>query len=62
LKREFEVVAGPYVAGCLRAHCVCDVMIACINRGTYPALTAIFLLALNCIVQLWTCWCVSQLS
>jgi len=56
LKRKFQVVSGPYVACCLkRAHCVCDVIIACINRGRFPALAAIFLLALNCAMQLWTC-------
>jgi len=38
---------------------MCDVIIACINRGMLPALTAIFLLALDCAMQLWICLCLT---
>jgi len=51
LKHELEVVAGPCIACYLkRAHYVCDAIIACISRGTFPALAAIFCL-------LWTIHC-----
>jgi len=48
LKRKFQVVAGPCIACYLKCvHCICDVIIACISRGIFPALAAIFCL-------LWT--------
>jgi len=48
LKRKFEVVAGQCIARYLkRAHCERDVIIARISRGTFLALAAIFLLALD---------------
>jgi len=54
LKCKFEVVAGPSIACYLkRVHCVCDVIIACIGRGTFLALAAvIFLLALDYTLHL----------
>jgi len=48
LKRKFEVVAGPCIACYLkRAHCKCNVIIARISHGMFPAHDAIFLLALD---------------
>ena len=55
MKCKFEVFARSCVASYLHlAHCVCDVIIPCISRGTrLPALPTItFLLGLDCAGQL----------
>jgi len=45
LKRKFNVVVKPCIACYLKhAHCVCDVIIACNSRGTFPAFPAIIYL------------------
>jgi len=55
LKSKFEVVVGLHITGYLkRPHCVCDVIIVCISRGTFPTLAAIFLLALDYTLQFGT--------
>jgi len=41
LKCKFEVVAAHALHVILYAHCVCDVIIAFISRGTFPTLAAI---------------------
>jgi len=46
LKCKFEVVTARALHVILRVHYMCDVIIACISRGTFPALAAIIFLLL----------------
>ena len=43
-------------------HTACEIIIACISRGTFPAFVAIILLALECVMLLLTCPCLKAVA